>query len=66
VPVAADIKLGRDGKYYADVDGCHWAETTHGGDPGSDSEWVVLQTPCLPYEGMHFYPKTGAVDYFIQ
>jgi hypothetical protein len=66
MPVAADIKLGSDGKYYADVDGCHWAEYGRFADPQTGGEEIGMQTPCLPYEGLHYNPKTGALSYFIQ
>jgi hypothetical protein len=66
LPVATDIKLNGSGKYYADVDSCHWAETVRLTDRGTGYEQVVMQTPCLPYEGLHYTPATGAVDYFVQ
>ena len=36
---------------YADVDGCHWSETTHGGDPGQRvSGWFCRRCVCRTRE----------------
>jgi hypothetical protein len=64
MPAADDIKLGDNGKYYADVDGCRWDE--YGTFDIGGVEEVAMQTPCLPQEGLHYIPATGEVAYFIQ
>jgi hypothetical protein len=66
MPTADDIKLGDDGKYYAEVDGCRWDEYGRFEDPSSGEESIGMQTPCLEYEGLHYIPATGEVLYFIQ
>ena len=65
MPVAADIHRGDDGKYVADVDGCHWAEFGRFPIANTSDIEVGMQTPCLPDEGLHFNPRTGEIDYFI-
>lgn len=59
MPVAKDIRLDADGKYVADVDGCHWRET------GEFENLVIMQTACLPYEALNFNPLTGEISHVI-
>jgi len=66
MPVASDIKLGADGRYYARVDACTWTEYGRFPDPSQNGDEVVgLQTPCLPSEAVIFNPKTKSVMYVI-
>lgn len=66
LPSGSAVKLGADGCYVARVGGCVWLESGRFDDPLTGDEIVVMQTPCLPYEGLHFKPKTRSMDYFIQ
>jgi hypothetical protein len=65
LPAASDIHLDGDGKYVADVDGCHWAEFGRFPVAGTDEVEVGMQTSCLPDEGLHYNPRTGQLDFFI-
>ena len=67
MPIESDLRIGSDGKYYAEVDGCRWDE--FGRFPDSTSpgtETVGMQTPCLPYELLHYNTTTGEIQYLIQ
>ena len=66
LPTAMDIKVDGNGKYYADVDGCRWAEYGRFTDELTSEEAVGMQTPCLPDGGLHYVPATGAVRPFIR
>jgi hypothetical protein len=66
MPIAADMKVGDDGTYYADVGGCRWHEYGRFPDPQSGEEQIGMQTPCLPSEGLFYTRSTGDVTYFIQ
>jgi hypothetical protein len=67
LPAAGDIHVGGDGKYVADVDGCHWEETGRLFDGTSGGLILInLRTPCEGSdEGIHFYPETGEVRPWI-
>ena len=66
LPLASDIKLGADGKYYARVDACTWTEYGRFPDPlDAGDEVVGLQSPCLPSEAIIFNPKTKRISYMI-
>ncbi len=66
LPLASDVKLGVDGKYFASVDGCTWTEYGRFPDPSDGGDEVVgLQSPCLPFEAIIFNPKTKSIRYMI-
>lgn len=66
LPLASDIKLGADDKYYARVDACTWKEYGRFPDPLDGGDEVVgLQSPCLPSEAIIFNPKTKRIAYMI-
>ena len=65
MPIASDIHLAGDGKYIADVDGCHWAEFGRFSAPGSTDTEVGMATPCLPEIALHFNLRTKEIVYTI-